>query len=176
MIKSMTFSSVAVTVWFFLFLIVLFSLFACCLLIADCLVCLFWLTILIWGALSIFQVCRRIFVVVTRTQVPWQSGDTHTMRHFGIMSSCATKKNRQTRVSLAICKVGVGMMVLLEVLGDGQQIYGDVLWPKLHLTASTALESTFLVCGSRVAVLRQLPIVALGRLVLLEVVDVHLKA
>ena len=75
-----------------------------------------------------------------------------------------------------MCGAGVGMMELLEVLGYGQQINGDVLWLKLHLTASTALESTFLVCGSRVSVLRQLPLVTLGRLVLLEVVDVPLTA
>ena len=70
------------------------------------------------------------------------------------------KKNRQTRVSLAMCGVGVGMMELLEVLGYGQQINGDILWLKLHLTASTALESTFLVCGSRVSVVCVFPSIA----------------
>ena len=40
--------------------------------------------------------------MVTTTQVPWQSGDAYTIRHFGKLSSYACKKNRQTHVSLAM--------------------------------------------------------------------------
>ena len=39
-------------------------------------------------------------------------GDTHTIRHFGKMSSYAYMKNRQTRVSLAMCGQVMTMMLL----------------------------------------------------------------